>query len=92
MHNFRIQILSAINRYSIGFKTNVKMKNFDILNTMKRKDLKSLSLLPSISIGYHRYEKRSCMMIHFRFLNIWVYYKKDFKTKNYGDRHKGIYK
>jgi len=57
------------------------MKRFGIHNTLKRNDLKSFYFLPSISIGYHRYEKRSCMMIHFRFLNIWVYYKKFNKDK-----------
>jgi len=58
------------------------MKRFGIHNTLKKKDLKSFYFLPSISLGYYRSSTGRCLLIHFHFLNIWIYYKKIIKNKD----------
>ena len=57
------------------------MKTFGIHNTLKRKDLKSFYFLPNISIGYYSSNRGRCVVVHFHFLNIWIYYKKNLKLK-----------
>ncbi len=55
------------------------MKTFGVHNTLKRDDIKSFHILPNISIGVYRKPNKElkCIIFNFRFLNIWVYYKKE---------------
>ncbi len=56
------------------------MKTFGVHNTLKRDDIKSFHILPNISIGVYRKPNKElkCIIFNFRFLNIWVYYKKEY--------------
>ncbi len=53
-------------------KRKNKTKRFRLVNTLKRKDLKSFDLLPSLSINSKKLKYKVSYRINFRLFNIWL--------------------
>jgi hypothetical protein len=56
----------------MGQKKKNKVKRFRLVNTLKRKDLKSFDLLPSLSINSKKLKYKVSYRINFRLFNIWL--------------------
>ncbi len=53
-------------------KRKNKTKRFRLVNTLKRKDLKSFDLFPSLSINSKKLKYKVSYRINFRLFNIWL--------------------
>lgn len=53
-------------------KRKNKTKRFRLVNTLKRKDLKSFDLLPSLSVNSKKLKYKVSYRINFRLFNIWL--------------------
>ena len=59
----------------MGQNKKNKVKKLRLVNTLKRKDLKTFNILPAFSISCKKLKYKSSYRLNIRIFNIWVIYR-----------------